>query len=217
MSMLIAEADATVDAPAGSRPRDHPRLRRAPPRASCPGVLGLPGARGRCRRWDRDEPSDDARRPRGSTARRSSPEPAAGVVREDVVGRDMVTTFRVQERGNHAFVTIRTTWTPPRRAHGFLERQLAPDAARRLPPGAGRSSGLRPRARRLRSARGHGAGAARRRRLTQARHHATARPGGAGRRRVVEQEPGRLPASSRGGSPASTESSHSRSSGWSIR
>ena len=52
-------------------------------------------------------------------------EPASGVVREDVVGRDMVTTFRVQERGNHAFVTIRTTWTPARGINGFLERRFA--------------------------------------------------------------------------------------------
>ena len=52
-------------------------------------------------------------------------EPAAGVVREDVVGRDMVTTFRVQERGNHAFVTIRTTWTPSAGLNGFLERRFA--------------------------------------------------------------------------------------------
>ena len=52
-------------------------------------------------------------------------EPAAGMVREDVVGRDMVTTFRVQERGNHAFVTIRTTWTPAGGVNGFLERRFA--------------------------------------------------------------------------------------------
>ena len=48
------------------------------------------------------------------------------MVREDVVGRDMVTTFRVQELGNHAFVTIRTTWTPAGGINGFLERRFAP-------------------------------------------------------------------------------------------
>jgi hypothetical protein len=49
-------------------------------------------------------------------------EPEPGVVREDVVGTDMVTTFRVEPRGDGAsFVTIRTTWTPS----GLGERLFA--------------------------------------------------------------------------------------------
>jgi hypothetical protein len=54
-------------------------------------------------------------------------EPAPGVVQEDVVGRDMVTFFRVQERGDGAsYASITTTWTPSGGLDGMLERLFAP-------------------------------------------------------------------------------------------
>ena len=55
-------------------------------------------------------------------------EPEPGVVREDVVGTDMVTRFGVVPDGTGAHVTITTTWTPS----GPVERLLAPALLRRV-------------------------------------------------------------------------------------
>ena len=53
-------------------------------------------------------------------------EPEPGVVREQVEGRDMVTTFRVVPDGVGAQVSIDTHWTPVRGVQGLLERLLVP-------------------------------------------------------------------------------------------
>jgi len=125
MSMLIAEADATVDAPAGLvleiiRDFDGHHRRILPAAFSDFRVLAGGVGAGTVTSFTT---TLGGRRVHGQTV---VTEPASGVVREDVVGRDMVTTFRVQKRGNHAFVTIRTTWTPAGGVNGFLERKLAP-------------------------------------------------------------------------------------------
>ena len=124
MSMLIAEADATVDAPVGLvlqiiRDFDGHHRRILPPAFSDFRVLAGGVGAGTVTSFTT---TLGGRKVHGQTV---VTEPAAGVVREDVVGRDMVTTFRVQERGNHAFVTIRTPWTPARGINGFLERRFA--------------------------------------------------------------------------------------------
>jgi hypothetical protein len=124
MSVLIAEADATVDAPAGLvleiiRDFDGHHRRILPPAFSDFKVLAGGVGAGTVTSFTT---TLGGRRTHGQTV---VTEPATGVVREDVVGRDMVTTFRVQERGHHAFVTIRTTWTPARGINGFLERRFA--------------------------------------------------------------------------------------------
>lgn len=59
-------------------------------------------------------------------------EPAEGVLREEVVGRDMVTTFRVIPRGAWSSVTIRTTWTAADGLDGTLERLFAPRMLRAI-------------------------------------------------------------------------------------
>ena len=124
MSMLIAEADAAVDAPAALvleiiRDFDGHHRRILPPAFSDFRVLAGGVGAGTVTSFTT---TLGGRSVHGQTV---VTEPAAGVVREDVVGRDMVTTLRVQERGNHAFVTIRTTWTPARGLTGFLERRVA--------------------------------------------------------------------------------------------
>ena len=124
MSMLIAEADATVDAPAALvleviRDFDGHHRRILPKAFSDFRVLAGGTGAGTVTSFTT---TLGGRRTHGQTV---VTEPAAGVVREDVVGRDMVTTFRVQERGNHSFVTIRTTWTPAAGLNGFLERRFA--------------------------------------------------------------------------------------------
>lgn len=124
MSVLIAEADATVDAPAGLvldiiRDFDGHHRRILPPAFSEFKVLAGGVGAGTVTSFTT---TLGGRRTHGQTV---VTEPATGVVREDVVGRDMVTTFRVQERGHHAFVTIRTTWTAARGINGFLERRFA--------------------------------------------------------------------------------------------
>jgi hypothetical protein len=55
-------------------------------------------------------------------------EPAPGVVRETVEGRDMVTEFRVAPDGGGSRVEITTRWTPS----GLAERLLAPAMLRRV-------------------------------------------------------------------------------------
>jgi hypothetical protein len=124
MSMLIAEADAAVDAPAAVvleilRDFDGHHRRILPPAFSNFRVLAGGVGAGTVTSFTT---TLGGRKVHGQTV---VTEPAVGVVREDVVGRDMVTTFRVQERGNHAFVTIRTTWTPAGGLNGFLERRFA--------------------------------------------------------------------------------------------
>ena len=124
MSMLIAEADATVDAPANLvleiiRDFDGHHRRILPPAFSDFRVLAGGVGAGTVTSFTT---TLGGRKTHGQTV---VTEPATGVIREDVVGRDMVTTFRVQERGNHAFVTIRTTWTPAGGINGFLERRFA--------------------------------------------------------------------------------------------
>jgi hypothetical protein len=124
MSMLIAEADAAIDAPAGLvleiiRDFDGHHRRILPRAFSDFRVLAGGVGAGTVTSFTT---TLGGRKVHGQTV---VTEPAAGVVREDVVGRDMVTTFRVQERGNGAFVTIRTTWTPAGGATGFLERRFA--------------------------------------------------------------------------------------------
>jgi hypothetical protein len=124
MSVLIAEADATVDAPAGVvleiiRDFDGHHRRILPGAFSDFKVLAGGVGAGTVTSFTT---TLGGRKTHGQTV---VTEPAAGVVREDVVGRDMVTTFRVQERGHHAFVTIRTTWTPAGGINGFLERRFA--------------------------------------------------------------------------------------------
>ena len=124
MSMLIAEADATVDAPAAlvlQIIRDFEGHHRhiLPPAFSDFRVLAGGVGAGTVTSFTT---TLGGRKVHGQTV---VTEPATGVVREDVVGRDMVTTIRVQERGNHAFVTIRTTWTPAGGVSGFLERRFA--------------------------------------------------------------------------------------------
>jgi len=124
MSMLIAEADATVDAPAGLvlqiiRDFEGHHRRILPAAFSDFRVLAGGVGAGTVTSFTT---TLGGRKVHGQTV---VTEPASGVVREDVVGRDMVTTFRVQELGNHAFVTIRTTWTPAGGITGFLERRFA--------------------------------------------------------------------------------------------
>jgi len=125
MSMLIAEADATVDAPAGLvleiiRDFEGHHRRILPTAFSNFRVLAGGTGAGTVTSFTT---TLGGRKTHGQTV---ITEPAAGVVREDVVGRDMVTTFRVQERGRDAFVTIRTTWTAASGVTGFLERRFAP-------------------------------------------------------------------------------------------
>ena len=125
MSMLIAQADATVDAPAGLvleiiRDFEGHHRRILPKAFSDFRVLAGGTGAGTVTSFTT---TLGGRKVHGQTV---VTEPAAGVVREDVVGLDTATTFRVQERGNHAFVTIRTTWTPAGGVNGFLERKLAP-------------------------------------------------------------------------------------------
>ena len=131
MSMLIAEADATVDAPAGLvleivRDFDGHHRRILPKAFSDFRVIAGGVGAGTVTSFTT---TLGGRKVHGQTVVR---EPAAGVVREDVVGRDMVTTFRVQERGNHAFVTIRTTWTPAAGISGFFERRFAARMLRQI-------------------------------------------------------------------------------------
>jgi Polyketide cyclase / dehydrase and lipid transport len=54
----------------------------------------------------------------------SEPEPRVMV--EHVVGRDMVTTFRVVADGLASWVSIHTAWTPVSGLAGLLERAFAP-------------------------------------------------------------------------------------------
>jgi hypothetical protein len=125
MSIVIAEADATVDAPAGlvlQIIRDFAGHHRRILPAAFSDFRVLAGGVG-AGTVTSFTTTLGGRKVHGQTV---VTEPAAGVVREDVVGRDMVTTFRVQELGNHAFVTIRTTWTPAGGINGFFERKLAP-------------------------------------------------------------------------------------------
>jgi hypothetical protein len=129
MSMLIAEADATVDAPAGLvleiiRDFDGHHRRILPPAFSDFRVLAGGVGAGTVTSFTT---TLGGRKTHGQTV---VTEPAAGVVREDVVGRDMVTTFRVQARGEASLVTIRTTWTPSRGVNGFLEKRFAPGMLR---------------------------------------------------------------------------------------
>jgi hypothetical protein len=124
MSMLIAEADAIVDAPADLvlgiiRDFDGHHRRILPRAFSDFRVLAGGVGAGTVTSFTT---TLGGRKVHGQTV---VTEPAAGVVREDVVGRVMVTTFRVQERGHHAFVTIRTTWTPAGGMAGVLERWFA--------------------------------------------------------------------------------------------
>ena len=57
-------------------------------------------------------------------------EPEPGVIREQVLDRDMVTVFRVQAEGDGAHVTISTEWTPQGGISGRLERLFAPSMLR---------------------------------------------------------------------------------------
>jgi hypothetical protein len=53
-------------------------------------------------------------------------EPAPGIIRERVIGRDMVSTFTVTAAGDRALARIETTWQPVGRVSGLLERLFAP-------------------------------------------------------------------------------------------
>jgi len=59
-------------------------------------------------------------------------EPAPGVIREHVIGRDMVTTFTVMPDGNHSRLRIETWWRAAAGPAGILERLLLPGMFRRL-------------------------------------------------------------------------------------
>jgi len=59
-------------------------------------------------------------------------EPAPGVIREHVIGRDMVTTFTVTPDVDHSRVRIETLWQPTAGVVGMLERLMAPRMLRRL-------------------------------------------------------------------------------------
>jgi len=59
-------------------------------------------------------------------------EPEPGVIREQILGRDMVTTFRVVPDGDGAHATISTEWTPAGGLSGILERLFVPGMLRKV-------------------------------------------------------------------------------------
>jgi hypothetical protein len=69
---------------------------------------------------------------RTTDTRTLATEPEPGVIREQVLDRDMVTVFRVQAEGDGAHVTISTEWTPQAGLSGRLERLFAPSMMRRI-------------------------------------------------------------------------------------
>jgi hypothetical protein len=59
-------------------------------------------------------------------------EPEPGLIRERVLGRDMVTEFRVVPEGDGSRVVISTVWRPMGGVNGVLERIFAPSMLRRI-------------------------------------------------------------------------------------
>jgi polyketide cyclase/dehydrase/lipid transport protein len=59
-------------------------------------------------------------------------EPEPGLIREQVLERDMVTLFRIQDEGEGSHVTISTEWTPAGGLSGRLERRFAPGALHKV-------------------------------------------------------------------------------------
>jgi hypothetical protein len=55
-----------------------------------------------------------------------------GVIREQVLGRDMVTEFRVEPEDAGSRVSIATQWTPAGGFGGLMERFLAPAMLRKV-------------------------------------------------------------------------------------
>ena len=55
-----------------------------------------------------------------------------GVIREQVLGRDMVTEFRVEPEDAGSRVSIATQWTPAGGIGGLLERFFAPGMLRKV-------------------------------------------------------------------------------------
>ena len=131
MYTLIAEAEAVVDAPAPLvlellRDFDGHHRHILPPAFSDFRVLAGGVGAGTVTSFTTNL---GGRKIHGQTV---VTEPADGVIREDVVGRDMVTTFRVVPDGSRARVTIRTTWSPSGGFDGLLERAFAPGMLRRI-------------------------------------------------------------------------------------
>jgi hypothetical protein len=56
----------------------------------------------------------------------------AGLIREQVLERDMVTLFRIQDEGEGSHLTISTEWTPAGGLSGRLERRFAPGALHKV-------------------------------------------------------------------------------------
>ena len=63
---------------------------------------------------------------RTTETRTVATEPEPGLIREQVLDRDMVTLFRVQDEGEGSHLTISTEWTPAGGLSGRLERRFAP-------------------------------------------------------------------------------------------
>ena len=69
---------------------------------------------------------------RTTEGRSLASEPEPGVIREQILGRDMVTTFRVVPEGEGAHAKISTAWTPAPGLSGILERLFVPGMLRKV-------------------------------------------------------------------------------------
>jgi hypothetical protein len=69
---------------------------------------------------------------RTSETRTLATETEPGVIREQVLGRDMVTEFRVVREDDGSRLSISTVWTPVGGLNGVLERLFAPAMLRKV-------------------------------------------------------------------------------------
>ncbi|HEY6571473.1 MAG TPA: SRPBCC family protein [Candidatus Limnocylindrales bacterium] len=69
---------------------------------------------------------------RTTAGRTLATETEPGTIREQIIGRDMVTEFRVAPEGDGSRVTISTRWTPAGGLSGALERLFAPSMLRKV-------------------------------------------------------------------------------------
>jgi hypothetical protein len=131
MAMLTSAADAHVDAPADVvlhvlRDFDGHHRRILPPAFSDFEILH--GGYG-----DGTMTSFKLKLGGRTTAGRTlATETEPGTIREQIIGRDMVTEFRVVPEGDGSRVTISTRWTPAGGLSGALERMFAPSMLRKV-------------------------------------------------------------------------------------
>src|SRR5262249_27723264 len=71
---------------------------------------------------------------RTTETRTVATEPEPGLIREQVLDRDMVTLFRVQDEGEGSHLTISTEWTPAGGLSGRLEPPFPPGMLNQVYP-----------------------------------------------------------------------------------